>query len=49
MNKPVIPNPVFSEVLQHIQQARHKIFSQANTALLDLYWLIGLTIMQSEA
>jgi len=52
MNKPAIPNPVFSEVLQHIQQARHKIFSQANTALIDLYWQIGLTIshkVQSEA
>ncbi|QPK61389.1 DUF1016 family protein (plasmid) [Methylomonas sp. LL1] len=52
MNKPIIPNPVFSEVLQHIQQARRKIFSQANTALIDLYWQIGLTIshkVQSEA
>lgn len=52
MNKPIIPNPVFSEVLQHIQHARHKIFSQANTALIDLYWQIGLTIshkVQSEA
>lgn len=52
MNKPVTTNPVFSEVLQHIQQARQKIFSQANTALIDLYWLIGKTIshkVQSEA
>ena len=52
MNKPIIPNPVFSEVLQHIQQARHKIFSQANTTMIDLYWQIGLTIshkVQSEA
>jgi predicted nuclease of restriction endonuclease-like (RecB) superfamily len=52
MNKPIIENPVFSEVLQHIQQVRHKIFSQANTALIDLYWQIGLTIshkVQSEA
>jgi predicted nuclease of restriction endonuclease-like (RecB) superfamily len=52
MNKPIIENPVFSEVLQHIQQARHKIFSQANTALIELYWQIGLTIshkVQSEA
>jgi predicted nuclease of restriction endonuclease-like (RecB) superfamily len=52
MNKPATANPVFSEVLQHIQQARHKIFSQANTALIDLYWQIGLTIshkVQSEA
>jgi predicted nuclease of restriction endonuclease-like (RecB) superfamily len=52
MNKPATANPVFSEVLQHIQQARHKIFSQANTALIDLYWQIGRTIshkVQSEA
>jgi predicted nuclease of restriction endonuclease-like (RecB) superfamily len=52
MNKPSTANPVFSEVLQHIQQARHKIFTQANTALIDLYWLIGKTIshkVQSEA
>jgi len=52
MNKLATANPVFSEVLQHIQQARHKIFSQANTALIDLYWQIGLTIshkVQSEA
>jgi predicted nuclease of restriction endonuclease-like (RecB) superfamily len=52
MNKPATANPVFSEVLQHIQHARHKIFTQANTALIDLYWHIGLTIshkVQSEA
>lgn len=54
MNKPVTPNtpPVFCEVLQHIQQARQTIFTQANTALIDLYWLIGKTIshkVQSEA
>jgi len=45
-------HPVFSEVLQHIQQARQKIFTQANTALIDLYWLVGKTIshkVQSEA
>lgn len=52
MNKPAIPNPVFSEVLQHIQQARQKVFAQINTSLIDLYWLIGKTIshkVQSEA
>jgi len=52
MNKPAITNPVFSDVLQHIQQTRQKIFSQANTGLIDLYWQIGLTIshkVQSEA
>lgn len=52
MNKPNLANPAFSKVLQHIQQARHKIFTQANTTLIDLYWLIGKTIshkVQSEA
>ncbi|MCD2452795.1 PDDEXK nuclease domain-containing protein [Methylicorpusculum oleiharenae] len=52
MNKPHVLEPIFSEVLQHIQHARHKIFTQANTALIDLYWHIGLTIshkVQSEA
>ncbi|MFZ4427397.1 MAG: PDDEXK nuclease domain-containing protein [Saprospiraceae bacterium] len=44
-----IPNPaqpIFDELLQHIQQARAKVFRQANTALIDLYWLIGKTISQ---
>lgn len=45
MNKLTTANPMFSEeVLQHIQQARHKIFSQANMALIGLYWQIGLAI-----
>jgi len=34
----------FSEVLQQIQQARQKAFTQVNTALIDLYWHIGKTI-----
>ena len=44
--------PVFDELLQHILQTRTKVFSQANTALIDLYWFIGKTIsqkVQSEA
>lgn len=54
MNKSAMPDnqPVFNEVLQHIQQARQKIFTQANIALIDLYWLVGKTIshkVQSEA
>ena len=52
MNNSTLANPAFSEVLQHIQQARHKSFIQANTALIDLYWLIGKTIshkLQSQA
>lgn len=42
----------FSEVLQHIQQARQNVFAQVNTALIDLYWQIGKIIsekVQSEA
>ncbi len=36
--------PDFVEVLRHIQQSRQKIFAQANTALIDLYWQIGQII-----
>jgi predicted nuclease of restriction endonuclease-like (RecB) superfamily len=42
----------FSTLLQHIQQARQKVFTQVNTALIDLYWHIGKTIsdkVQNEA
>ncbi len=42
----------FSDVLRHIQQARQKIFAQANTALIELYWQVGKTVsekVQSEA
>jgi len=42
----------FSILLQDIQQARQKVFAQANTALIDLYWQIGKTIshkIQNEA
>ena len=28
----------FAEVLGHIQQTRQRVFAQANTALIDLYW-----------
>lgn len=44
--------PVFDELLQHIQQARAKAFRQANTVLIDLYWRVGKTIsekVQTEA
>lgn len=36
----------FHNVLHHIQQARQKVFAQANTALIDLYWLVGKTISE---
>ncbi len=31
----------FGDVLHHIQQARQKVFAQANTALIALYWQTG--------
>jgi len=36
----------FSELLQHIRLSQQKIFIQVNTALIDLYWLVGKTISQ---
>ena len=36
----------FGEVLKQIQRSRQKVFSQVNTALIDLYWHIGQTISQ---
>lgn len=53
MNKPSAPGTeiAFSEVLQQIQQTRQHVFARANTALIDLYWVIGKTIshkVQSE-
>ncbi|HRJ51525.1 MAG TPA: PDDEXK nuclease domain-containing protein [Candidatus Thiothrix moscowensis] len=42
----------FSEVLQHIQQARQSVFTNVNTALIALYWHVGKTIshkVQNEA
>jgi DUF1016 N-terminal domain len=34
----------FNELLQLILQTRQTVFTQTNTALIDLYWLIGKTI-----
>jgi predicted nuclease of restriction endonuclease-like (RecB) superfamily len=34
----------FTELLQLILHTRQKVFAQANTALIDLYWRIGKTI-----
>lgn len=36
----------FGELLRQIQQTRQKVFAQANTALMALYWLIGQTISE---
>lgn len=48
--KPVLPcEPDFLAVLQHIQQARQQVFTQVNTALIDLYWQIGQIISQKTS
>ena len=39
----------FAEVLGHIQQTRQRVFAQANTALIDLYWRIGQTLNHKVA
>ena len=39
----------FAEVLGHIQQTRQRVFAQANTALIDLYWRIGQTLSHKVA
>lgn len=36
----------FGELLQHIKQAQQKVFAQANTALMELYWYVGKTISE---
>lgn len=49
-NKTVPSNShAFAEVLGHIQQTRQRVFAQANTALIDLYWRIGQTISHKVA
>lgn len=46
-NKPVpVYHQDFAEVLGHIQQTRQRVFSQANTALMTLYWHVGSIISQ---
>jgi len=39
----------FAEVLGHIQQTRQRVFTQANTALIDLYWGIGKILSHKMA
>jgi predicted nuclease of restriction endonuclease-like (RecB) superfamily len=36
----------FSHILEHIHQARGRVLSQINSALIELYWQIGQTISQ---
>jgi predicted nuclease of restriction endonuclease-like (RecB) superfamily len=45
-NLPDNTQHTFNALLQHIQQARQKVFAQVNTALIDLYWQVGKTISQ---
>lgn len=49
MNKQSPTNPAentFRELLRQIQQTRQKVFAQANTSLMELYWHIGQTISE---
>jgi len=47
MNKLNTPTETtFRALLGQIQQTRHKVFAQANTALMELYWHIGQTISE---
>jgi predicted nuclease of restriction endonuclease-like (RecB) superfamily len=36
----------FTEVVEHIHQARQKAYTQINTTLIELYWNVGRTISQ---
>lgn len=44
MNKNITHTQDFHALLLQIQKTRHHVFSQANQALLELYWSIGATI-----
>lgn len=46
LNSATPTEAVFRALLGQIQQARHKVFAQANTALMELYWHIGQTISE---
>lgn len=39
----------FADVLGHIQQTKQRVFSQANTALMALYWHVGSIISRKVA
>ena len=52
MNRLNSTEATFRELLVQIQQTRQKVFAQANTSLMELYWHIGHTIsdkVQREA
>ena len=46
MNKLNSTETTFRELLVQIQQTRQKVFTQANTSLMELYWHIGHTISE---
>ena len=46
MNKLNSTETTFRELLVQIQQTRQKVFAQANTTLMELYWHIGHTISE---
>jgi predicted nuclease of restriction endonuclease-like (RecB) superfamily len=46
MSNNIVHTQDFQSVLRQIQQTRTRVFEQANTALIDLYWYIGGTISQ---
>lgn len=49
---PTDHQPAFDELLHRIRQTRQAVFTQANTALIDLYWSVGQVIshkVQREA
>jgi predicted nuclease of restriction endonuclease-like (RecB) superfamily len=48
MSKKIVSTtqPEFDDVLQLVLRTRQQVFTQANTALIDLYWLVGKTISQ---
>lgn len=39
----------FAQVLRQIQQTKQRVFTQANSALIELYWQIGQTISHKVA
>ncbi|WP_395777584.1 YhcG family protein [Aquidulcibacter sp.] len=46
MSNSLVQSQDFQNVLAQIQQTRTRVFAQANTSLIDLYWHIGQTISQ---
>jgi predicted nuclease of restriction endonuclease-like (RecB) superfamily len=45
-SKQIATQKDFNELLELIQQARQKVYSQVNTALIELYWQIGKHISE---